>query len=135
MSHTNEPKMAGSDARRLSPRALNVVLGAWLFLSAFAWPHARSQFINTLITGVLVVVFALGACVAPRVRYFNTILSAYLFVSAWCYPSSTMAEMATQWHNAMVALWIFLISVLHDGPVSTGSSASGRTGSRLSAAR
>ena len=61
---------------------------------------------STLITSVLVVVFALGACVDPRVLHFNTILSACLFVSAWCYPSSTMAEMATQWHNAMVALWI-----------------------------
>ena len=95
-----------SSATSLSPRALNVTLGAWLIVSAFVWPHARWQFINTLVPGALVIAFALAACAAPRVRYLNTALSAYLFVSAWCYPAMTLAEMATQWHNATVALWI-----------------------------
>jgi hypothetical protein len=133
MSHTIEPRGVASDATGVSPRALNIVLGTWLLISAFAWPHARWQFFNTLISGVLVVVFALVACVVPWVRYLNTTLSAYLFVSAWCYPSITMAEMATQWHNATVGLWIFLISVLHNGPLGTASSAPGRTSSRLPA--
>ena len=121
--------MTPSDATGLSPRALNVVLGTWLVISAFAWPHARWQLINTLASGILVVVFALTACVAPRVRYLNTVLSAYLFISTWLYPALTMAEMATQWHNSMVALWIFLISVLHDGPTGAGFFAPRRTGS------
>jgi hypothetical protein len=124
MSATNARAMA-SGATSPSPRVLNVTLGAWLVVSAFVWPHARWQFINTLLSGALVIVFALAACAAPRVRYLNTALSAYLFVSAWCYPAFTLAEMATQWHNATVGLWIFLISVLHDGPVGADSSASG----------
>ena len=133
MRRTNEPGVVASDATGLTPRALNVVLGAWLSLSAFAWPHARWQFINTLLSGALVIVFALAACATPRVRYLNTALSAYLFVSAWCYPAFTLAEMATQWHNATVTLWILLISVLDNEPLCTDSSASRRPRSRLSA--
>lgn len=125
MSRTNEARPVASDATCVSPRALNVALGTWLFLSAFAWHHTRWQFISTAIAGLLVIVFALAACIAPRVRYLNTTLAAYLFVSAWFYSSTTLPEMATQWHNAIVGLWIFLISVLHDGPVGPGSPASG----------
>jgi hypothetical protein len=135
MSRANEPKLIASDATGISPRALNVVLGTWLCISAFAWPHARWQLTNTLISGVLVVVFALGACLVPRVRFLNTTLSAYLFVSAWYYHSITLPEMATQWHNATVALWIFLSSVLDHGPgaVGTRSFACDRPRSRASA--
>ena len=116
MSCTNEPRTVASDATCVSPRALNAVLGAWLFISAFAWAHTRWQFIGTAVPGLLIVVFALAACVAPRVRYLNTTLAAYLFVSAWFYSATTLPEMATQWHNAIVGLWVFLISVPHDGP-------------------
>jgi hypothetical protein len=133
MRRTNEPGVVASDATGLTPRALNVVLGAWLSLSAFAWPHARWQFINTLIPGILVVVFALAGCISPRVRYLNTALAAYLLVSALCYPAITLAEIGTQWHNATVALWILLISVLDNEPICTDSSASRRPRSRLSA--
>jgi hypothetical protein len=130
MSCTNEPR---SNATGVSPRTLNVILGAWLFISAFAWPHTRWQFVSTSIPGVFVVVFALAACVVPRVRFLNTTLAAYLFVSAWFYSPARLPEMATQWHNAIVGLWIFLISVLHDGPVGPRSCASGGIRSRLSA--
>ena len=105
MSRTNEPRTVASDATGVSPRALNVALGAWLFVSAFAWPHTRWQFISTAIPGLQVVAFALAACVAPRVRYLNTTLGAYLFVSAWFYSSTTLPELATQWHNAIIGLW------------------------------
>ena len=43
------------------PRMANVVLGIWLFISAFLWPHAPAQMANTEIVGVLCVVFGLVA--------------------------------------------------------------------------
>jgi hypothetical protein len=134
MSRTNEPRMVASGATTsLWPRALNAILGGWLAISAFAWPHARWQFINTFIPGILIVAFALAACAAPRVRYLNTVVSAYLLVSALCYPSTTLADMATQWNNSTVALWILLISVIHERRVGTASTASVRARSTLSA--
>ncbi len=125
MSRTNEPRTVASDVACLWPRAVNLVLGVWLSISVFSWPHAGWQFINTLVPGVLIVVFALVGCVVPRIRYLNTALSAYLLVSALCYPSSTLAEMATQWNNSMVALWIFLVSVLNNEARGTDSPAYG----------
>lgn len=128
MSRANESRMVASGALGRSPRACNMVLGAWLLVSAFAWPHPRWQFFNTALPGVAIVVFALVACKAPWVRYLNTALSAYLFVAAWCGPANTSAEMATQGNNMIVGLWVFLISVLHDGPADSDSCAPGRGG-------
>jgi hypothetical protein len=110
-----------------------MALGAWLSISAFAWPHPRWQLLNTAIPGMTIVVIALVACIAPWVRYVNTALGAYLFVSAWCYPANTLAELATQGHNMIVGLWVFLISVLYDDCADNGSSAPGRGNSETSA--
>ena len=129
MSRVNEqPTMVTSGALGRSPRAFNMALGAWLVISAFAWPHPRWQFFNTAIPGMAIVVFALVACMAPWVRYLNTAISAYLFVAAWCCPANTSAEIATQGNNLIIGLWVFLISVLHDGPADSDSSAPGRGG-------
>ena len=135
MSPQNESKRVPTNAGVEWPRVVNAVLGLWLCLSVVLWPHSRWQFANTLVAGVLIIVFALGACVIPRVRFLNTLLSVYLFLAAWFYHSDSVAEMLTQWHNAIIALWTFLVSVLHDAPDCTGSTASGAPPSRLSATR
>jgi hypothetical protein len=132
MNRANEPRTVASGAIGRAPRAFNLVLGVWLLISAFAWPHPRWQLLNTAIPGMAIVVFALVACLAPRVRYLNTVLSAYLLVSAWCSPTNTLAEIATQANNMFVGLWIFLVSVLHDDLAGTGSCAPGRGNSARS---
>src|SRR5690349_1717021 len=56
-----------------SPRWLNVLLGVWLFISAFLWPHSQAQFTNTWLMGVLAVIFALLASRLNEARYLNTL--------------------------------------------------------------
>ena len=41
-------------------RIVNLVLGIWLFISAFVWPHSTAQMTNTWILGVLTVISGLG---------------------------------------------------------------------------
>jgi hypothetical protein len=43
---------------RDAPKALSILLGVWLFVSVFLWPHTHVQMTNTWITGALVVIFA-----------------------------------------------------------------------------
>jgi hypothetical protein len=91
-----------------SARFVNIVLGIWLFISAFIWPHTYAQMTNTWILGVLCVAFALIAMRVPEARYLNTILAVWLFISVWALPS---VSVGTQWNNAIVAILIFFVSL------------------------
>ncbi len=90
-------------------RWLNVVLGVWLFISAFLWPHTAAERTNTWILGVLCVVFALIAMSQPAARWLNTILAIWLFISVWALPHQNLA---TMWNNAIVAIVVFLASLV-----------------------
>ncbi len=90
-------------------RGLNVLLGVWLFISAFVWDHVAAQRTNTWILGVLCVVFALVAMSTPAARGLNTALAIWLFISVWALPHRNLA---TMWNNALVAIAVFLVSLV-----------------------
>ncbi len=90
-------------------RVVNIVLGIWLFVSAFIWPHTYAQMTNTWIVGALCVAFALLAMRVPEARYLNTLLAVWLFISVWALPTMNMA---TRWNNAIVAIIILAASVV-----------------------
>jgi hypothetical protein len=100
--------MATQVDQAASARFVNIVLGIWLFISAFIWPHSYAQMTNTWILGVLCVAFALIAMRVPEARYLNTILAVWLFISVWALPSISVG---TQWNNAIVAILIFFVSL------------------------
>ncbi len=91
---------------------INVVLGIWLFISAFVWQHTTAEMTNTWILGVLCVIFALIALSAPQARYLNTALAIWLFISVWALPHDNMA---TMWNNALVAIAVFIVSLIPRG--------------------
>lgn len=93
----------------MSARTLNVILGIWLFISAFVWPHTGSQFTNTWILGVLCVIFALVAMRVAPVRWLNTLLAIWLFISAFALPHRLAG---TVWNNALVAIAVFIVSLI-----------------------
>ena len=93
----------------MSARMANVVLGVWLFISAFVWAHSPQQMTNTWILGVLCVAFALIAMSVPQARYLNTALAIWLFVSAFVLPR---VSAATVWNNVLCAIAIFLVSMV-----------------------
>jgi hypothetical protein len=96
-----------------SPRIINAILGVWLFISAFLWPHTQSQLTNTWICGVLCVLFALVGLAVPAARYLNTILAIWLFISAWALPTTTPG---TIWNNVLVAIAVFVVSLIPSAP-------------------
>jgi len=84
----------------LRPRALNLVLAAWLSVSAFLFPHLPAQRVVSLLSGIAAVTLALLArrsLVAHRAVVavaFWIIFSFFLF---WPLPT-------TAWNNTVVAL-------------------------------
>jgi hypothetical protein len=103
------PVERGPAARGASPRIVNLILGVWLFISAFLWPHAQAQLTNTWVCGVLAVIFSLIAMGVPWARYLNTLLAIWLFISAWALPTTSVG---TIWNNVLVAIAIFVVSLV-----------------------
>ncbi len=114
--------LAGMRSFRGIARYLNVLLGVWLFISAFIWDHSSAERTNTWILGVLCVVFALIAMSAPTARWLNTALSIWLFISVWALPHHVLG---TMWNNALVAIAIFVLSLVPGSgervPLATGT--------------
>jgi hypothetical protein len=110
------PVESGPAARGVSPRIVNVIIGVWLFISAFVWPHTQQQMNNTWICGALCVVFALIAMAVPWVRYLNTLLAIWLFISAWALPAG---HPGTVWNNVLCSIAIFIVSLVPSVPSTT----------------
>jgi hypothetical protein len=91
----------------MAARTVNVLLGIWLFISAFVWNHNLAQRTNTWICGVLVVIFALLATRAPAARFVNVVLGAWLFVSAFFLGPNH----GTVWNNALVGIAVLLLAL------------------------
>ncbi len=91
-----------------SARFINVILGGWLFISAFIWPHAHGQFTTAWLVGLAVTAIAIIGYWAPQIRYLNTLLAVWLFCSAFALPRLTVG---TAWNHALVAIAIFIASL------------------------
>ena len=94
-------------------RIVNIVLGAWLFISAFLWHHSSAQFANAWIMGALVVVFGLMANRFAQTRYATVAIGAWLFVSSFFLPRATGA---TSWNHVLVGLALIMTSLMSEAP-------------------
>jgi hypothetical protein len=82
----------------VGPRIMNIMLGIWLFLSAFLWTHSGAQFNNAWLVGALIAGFASIALAVPQFSYLNVVLALWLFVSAIILPaSSTVTTLNPRW--------------------------------------
>jgi hypothetical protein len=91
------------------PRALPIALGAWLFVSAFLWPHGTGAATNSWIVGLLIAIASLIALRMPWLRWLDTALAVWLFLSTLAMPGATRG---TLWNNLIVAMLVFLASLV-----------------------
>jgi hypothetical protein len=96
----------------MSARIFNVLLGTWLFLSAFGWPHTPAQGMTALICGALTMLTALVSIFYPRVRYLTAIVAVVLFVGSL---ATAGRYDRTFWHNAVIAIGIFVVALADRG--------------------
>lgn len=100
--------VGGPDAGIVA-RFLNIVVGVWLFVSAFIWPHTHASRTNTWIVGALCALFAVVALRSPPVRWLNTVLAVWLFFSAL---SIYHLSGGTFWNNFIAAIVMFIASLV-----------------------
>jgi len=102
----------------MTARIFTFLIGSWLFLSAFAWPHQSAQGFIALVCGALTVFFALLTIYLPNVRYMTAATAVVLFVSSIA-ASSRLDR--TFWHNAVIAVAIFIAAVFDPGTAGARS--------------
>lgn len=81
------------------PRLGNMVIGMWLQVSAFAWPHADGSRISSWVMGLLISVVAVLSLGAPPMRWLNAVLAVWLM--AWT--AATATGDGTSFYNGMIS--------------------------------
>jgi hypothetical protein len=98
-------------------RLTNLVLGIWLFISAFSWAHSPASRANTWILGAIIALLSLSALRSPSARFGSSVAAVYLFISTL---GLTQYSRATVWNNVIIAIAVFVFSLV--------TSAGGRAG-------
>lgn len=89
-------------------RLANIMLGMWLFMSAFICPHSPASRMNTWILGLVIAVIAMWASATAHFRWMNTVLSVWLFFSTlWIFHLQGI----TASNNVLVACGVFIFSL------------------------
>ena len=95
------------------PRWVNFLIGIWLIISAFAWPHSAGARANTWILGALIALASIWAVFTPGARFLNTIFAIWLFFATLViYHASS----ATVWNNVIAAVVVFVLSLIPSPP-------------------
>lgn len=97
-----------------SARWVNVMLGVWLFFSAFFWHHAQRQFNNAWVVGIAVMILATMAVRFDELRLANLVLAVWLFVSLWLLPRDSSV---TLWNNLAASVAMFIVASVPNRPL------------------
>jgi hypothetical protein len=96
------------------PRIVNLLLGMWLFLSAFLWEHADPQYLNALTSGLVLGILGLAAGEGrPLVRLITGQIGLWLMASTFLLPT----EAATRVNHLLVGALVLVVSVLPSLPI------------------
>jgi len=97
----------------VGPRALNVLLGVWLFASAFLWRHPDNVGYNDWVCGLLVAAAALSAVWAPGYRFVSAGIAVWLSFSTLLFGYQSFVA---RLHDLALAGAIFVVSLVHRPP-------------------
>jgi hypothetical protein len=94
-------------ARSQLASAINLLLGIWLVISAFAWPHSFAEQTNTWIVGAVIAIFSAVSFAVPEVRWLDSLPAVWLFFSTF---ALTHGNGGTVWHNVVIAVAVFTVA-------------------------
>jgi hypothetical protein len=95
-------------------RIFNILMGVWLFASAFILPQGHGQVASTAVCGVLTTLFAALTSYDGRSRYLTEAVGALVVVLAFAvHPLGS----ATFWHNGVMGISIAVAAWADRGPL------------------
>jgi len=87
----------------MTTRIFNILMGVWLFASAFVLPQGRGQIASTAICGLLTILFSALTSYDLRSRYLTEAVGVLVVVLAFiAHPLGS----ATFWHNGVMGISI-----------------------------
>ena len=99
----------------MTTRIFNILMGVWLFVSAFVLPQGRVQFASTALCGALTALFAVFTSYDLRARYVTAAVGALVVVLAFAiHPLGS----ATFLHNGIVGISIAVAGLADRGPLA-----------------
>lgn len=99
----------------MTARIFNMLMGLWLFASAFVLPQGRGQVASTAICGALTVLFAALTSYSLRSRYITAAVGALVVVLAFvAHPLGS----GTFFHNAIMGISIAVGAWADRGPLA-----------------
>ena len=99
----------------MTTRIFSILMGVWLFASAFILPQGRGQMASTAICGLLAVLFAALTSYDRRSHYLTEAVGALIVVLAFAaHPLGS----ATFWHNGVMGISIAVAGWADAGPVA-----------------
>jgi hypothetical protein len=91
-------------------RLLTVALGLWAVLSALLLGRRDTPLaVNSLVTGIVVIVSALLAIRRPSLRFVSAAGGIWLIASLFAWPNYSSP---TVWNNAIVGAGVALVSLV-----------------------
>jgi hypothetical protein len=91
----------------MAVRVISVMMGVWLFLSAFLWPHHGAVALTTWIPGLLIAAVALLAVAVPPARFVNVALGLWVLVAALANGGADVV-----WTNGIVGITVFIAALI-----------------------
>ena len=93
----------------MTSRIFNVLIGVWLIVSAFAWPHTSTMTTTTVACGLLTAALSIATIYYRSARYLNLAVAVLLFGATALL--SSRAD-PTFWNNVIAAMAIFVAALL-----------------------
>lgn len=97
----------------MTARVMTILLGLWLFMSTFLWPHHPDQVMNGWACGLLTILIAATAIAQPMVRYLGAALGLWVVLSS---VALQHLSMATVWSNLFAGALIVGLSMAPSAP-------------------
>jgi hypothetical protein len=99
----------------MTARIVNVLIGLWLFASAFILPQGRGQVASTAICGLLMSLTAALTSYDHRFRYATEAVGLLVVVLAFAvHPLGS----ATFWHNGVMGISTIAAAYADRGPLA-----------------
>ena len=93
-------------------RILNVLLGLWVLISTFMWPHSRFQMVNGIVCGFFTMALGVAAIYRRGASYLGAVVAVWLFIST----TMVVHRDPTFWNNGIMSILIFVTALFGKSP-------------------
>lgn len=97
----------------MTPSIFITMIGAWLLVSGFAWPHSRAELANLVAVAVLAPVFAWLSNARDWARYASAAAGVWLILTTLRFGTASHVTIV---HNLIMGASIFVASLAASSP-------------------